>query len=153
MRKFFWVLFLLLLGGCNLSNNPNSVVEDYLGRYQMLDDSIDIDYRDLVGDVNINNSDIDVFNYYIKKQYRNMSYDIKETSIDGDKAKVTVEVEVYNYKDAINNNSDYNAILTSLTSVKDKVVYTVNFNLRYRDDKWEIGNINKEVKSKLLGIY
>ena len=152
MRKFFWVLLLLLFGGCNLSNNPNSVVEDYLGRYQMLDDSIDIDYRDLVGDVNINNSDIDVFNYYIKKQYRNMSYDIKETSIDGDKAKVTVEVEVYNYKDAINN-SDYNAILTSLTSVKDKVVYTVNFNLRYRDDKWEIGNISKEVKSKLLGIY
>lgn len=152
MRNFFWVLLLLLFGGCNLSNNPNSVVEDYLGRYQMLDDSIDIDYRDLVGDVNISNNDIDVFNYYIKKQYRNMSYDIKETSIDGDKAKVTVEVEVYNYKDAINN-SDYNDILSSLASVKDKVVYTVNFNLRYRDDKWEIGNINKEVKSKLLGIY
>ena len=153
MRKFFWVLLLLLLGGCNLSNNPNSVVEDYLGRYQMLDDSIDIDYRDLAGDVNISNNDIDVFNYYIKKQYRNMSYDIKETSIDGDKAKVTVEVEVYNYKDAINNNSNYNDILSSLASVKDKVVYTVNFNLRYRDDKWEIGSINKEVKSKLLGIY
>ena len=43
----------------------------------------------------------------MKKQYKDLTYTIKEELIDGNNATVTVEIEVYDYNKAINDAETY----------------------------------------------
>ena len=105
MKKFILIIIsiIVIITGCSLSNNPNSKTEELLGKYQGLDDSIIISPSVLANDNNLNNDLEKKYSNIIKKQYQNMSYEIKDTKIDGNKAVVTTEIEVMNYKKVINN--------------------------------------------------
>lgn len=159
LRKFFLV-FIVLLTGCSLNNSPTSKVEELLGKYQGLDQSITYNYLDLSSDVliseDIENDYVDV----IKKQYRNMSYEVKDENIDGDMATVTVQVEVIDYKKVINeydidrNDDIHKEIIDKLNGVKEKVNYTIDFTVvKDKDGNWNLGNLTEEIQQKLLGIY
>ena len=159
LRKFFLV-FIVLLTGCSLNNSPTSKVEELLGKYQGLDQSITYNYLDLSSDVliseDIENDYVDV----IKKQYRNMSYEVKDENIDGDMATVTVQVEVIDYKKVINeydidrNDDIHKEIIDKLNGVKEKVNYTIDFTVvKDKDGNWTLGNLTEEIQQKLLGIY
>lgn len=163
MKKLFLNLFgLTILVGCSLGNTPTSRTEDLLSRYQMLDNSINISYADLTTDTNLSQDIINNYEKAIEKQYRNLSYEVKEEVIDGDNAVVTIEIEVMNYKDAINkyNKDDYEVaeyhmlVTDALDSVKDTVTYTLDITLtKDNSDTWNINPLSTENKSKLLGIY
>ena len=159
LRKFFLV-FIVLLTGCSLNNSPTSKVEELLGKYQGLDQSITYNYLDLSSDVliseDIENDYVDV----IKKQYRNMSYEVKDENIDGDMATVTVQVEVIDYKKVINeydidrNDDIHKEIIDKLNGVKEKVNYTIDFTVvKDKDGNWNLGNLTEEIQQKVLGIY
>ena len=123
MKKILLII-ILLATACNLNNTPTSKIEELFSKYQSLNKEIKIDYKDLVGNKDISEEHQKKIEKLIKKQYQNLSYEIKEEAIDGDTATVTAEIEVLNYKDKINeyiNNNDHNKdIINELKKEKEK---------------------------------
>ena len=163
MKKFslISIFLILLLVGCTLGNTPTSRVEDLLLNYQMLDNSINIDYITLMGD----DLSLDLRSDYeevIRKQYKNMSYEIKDEEIDGDYSLVTVEIEVMDYKKAIGmyDRGNYDLVryqelvLEELKNTKEMVTYTIEFELTKDDEGvWTVNDLDSDINNKLLGIY
>lgn len=163
MKKFSLVsiFIVLLLVGCTLGNTPTSRVEDLLLDYQMLDNSIDIDYIALIGD----DLALDLRGDYeevIRKQYKGLSYEIKDEEIDGDYSLVTVEIEVMDYKKAIGmyDRGNYDLVryqklvLEELKNTKEMVTYTIEFELTKDDEGiWTVNDLGSDINNKLLGIY
>lgn len=162
MKKIFLILILIFVFvGCNIANTPTSKVEELLGNYQRLDKNINIDYYNLANDEQLSDDLKNEYNNLIKEQYQNLSYEIKEEEIDGDKAIVTASIEVKNYKDIIRkynkneyqNDEYHKLIVNSLKSTNIKVNYTINFTLtKDNNDDWNIDELSNETKEKLLGI-
>ena len=110
----------------------------------------------------------------MKKHYQELTYEIKDEKIDGNKATVTVEIEVTDYsktlKDADkyleNNKAEfyddkgvYNAFLFTtyrieqLKKVTDKVKFTLNLTLSKVDDEWQLDPISDVDEQKINGVY
>lgn len=162
MKKILLILIsFTLLAGCSLGNTPTSRVEEYLTKYQMLNQDIDINYTNLTPDTNLNQNIKEDYEEVIKKQYKNLSYEVKDETIDGDTAIVSVQIEVMNYKQAINkyDQSEYEStkyhelVLDELNNTKEMITYTINFTLtKQKNETWVIDPLNEEIKEKLLGI-
>ena len=95
----------------------------------------------------------------MKKQYKDLTYTIKEELIDGNNATVTVEIEVYDYNKAINDAETYyknnpsefknsdggideekymDYKIKKMEAVKDKIKYTLNLTLTKKDKKYSL---------------
>ena len=163
MKKIFLLIIVVfILVGCQLNNNPTSKVEELLGKYQGLDKSIDYNYIDLSSNINLNANLSFQYEELIKRQYRNLSYDIKDEVINGDAATVSVEIEVFDYKSVLSQydlnevRSDevHQNIIDKLKKVNKKIVYTVDFFVtRDQNDEWLLVNLTTGQNQKLLGIY
>lgn len=163
MKKIVLILIsLALLVGCTLGNTPTSRVEELLSKYQMQNDSILISYTSLTNDNNLTQELISKYEAAIKKQYRDLSYEVKDEVIDGTKATVTIQIEVMNYKIAINkyNKEDYEItkyhelVLNELAKTKEMTTYTLDITLTKNDNNiWKVNELTRENKEKLLGIY
>lgn len=163
MKKIFLLIIVVfILVGCQLNNNPTSKVEELLGKYQGLDKSIDYNYIDLSSNIDLNANLSFQYEELIKRQYRNLSYDIKDEVINGDAATVSVEIEVFDYKSVLSQydlnevRSDevHQNIIDKLKKVNKKIVYTVDFFVtRDQNDEWLLVNLTTGQNQKLLGIY
>ena len=163
MKKLFLIILCFtMLVGCTLGNTPTSRVEDMLTNYQMNKENINISYTDLTSDNNLSSNIINGYEDAIRKQYRDLSYEVKDEVIDGDNATVTIEVEVMDYKRAINkyNREDYDVnkyhelIIKELNNTKEIVTYTLDIDLtKDNNDTWKVDELSLENKNKLLGIY
>ena len=91
MKKLFAIcLGLLMLVGCaNTTNTPSKKVEDFLGKYQKLDNDV-LTQLDLTVDSDADMSDEQKKDYkaLMEKQYQNLSYKITDEKIDDDTATV-----------------------------------------------------------------
>ena len=156
------IICMCFLVGCELANTPTAQVEDLLSKYQMLDDDITVSYVDLIPDGTIQEEFQDDYEDLIKKQYRDLAYEVKEEEIDGNQATVTVEIEVSDYGEVLRqydvstygSDAEYHQdVLKALKEVKDKVVYTIDFEVAMNDnDEWKVQPLDAEMKEKLLGI-
>ena len=164
MKKKILLLLILtitIITGCELNNNPTSKIEELLGNYQRLDNEITINYTDLSNDTNLTKEQQERYNKLIKNQYQNLVYNIKEEQIDGDNSIITVEIKVKNYKDTINKfikenyttEEYHNQVLDALENTKEKVTYTIEFDVTKENKKWKVSNLTTEQQQKLLGIY
>lgn len=168
MKKIISVfIFLLLLVGCSLSNTPTAQVEDLLSKYQMLDDDIAKGIDDILEGETLTNDQKDRYRKIIEKQYKNLAYEVKDEEIDGDIAEITVEIEVLDYKKIVNEvNSNYqgqtnytvedynNAKLDALEDAKDKVTYTIEFEvIKDENGNWKLGTLDSEAIKKIQGMY
>lgn len=104
MKKIFVCLITILfitLTGCstNINNTPTKKVEEFLNRYQTLDSKVisDLD-RVVEEEEKFNTSNREDYKELIKNQYKDMTYMIKNETINGDKAIVEVEITVKDYK-------------------------------------------------------
>ena len=160
MKKIISIfIFLLLLVGCSLSNSPTSKVEDLLTKYQTLD-------KDIVEE-NFTSIQKDRYKKIIEKQYKNLTYEIKNERIDGETASVTTEIEVIDYKKVVNEvnnkyqgNNNYttqeynNTKLDYLEKAKDKVTYTIDFEVKKDNDgNWKLSSLSNETIKKIQGMY
>ncbi|MFV0499750.1 MAG: hypothetical protein ACK5NF_06985 [Bacilli bacterium] len=177
MKKFMLVFFasILLVGCMTNTNNPKKEVENLFYKYQTLDNEI-IKQIDLVLSDEANLTDLQKSQYeaIIKKNYRDLTYEIKNETIDGDKAIVTAEITVYNYGSVIsdmqnlkdtNDESYYNEegifdeslyntdILDKLENTDEKVTYTVDINLTKIDNNWVLDSLDKTTRQKISGTY
>lgn len=177
MKKIFLMLFIaLIFTGCDkLDNTPTKQVESFFNKYQVLDKDVLNDLDSAVAEEsNFNTEQRDKYKNIMKKHYQNLVYEIKDSKEDGNKATVTVEIEVTDYSKVIaatkvyldthkneflDEDGNYDNIkfndyrLNELQKTKDKVKYTLDLTLTKTDDKWEIDSISNEIEDKIHGIY
>lgn len=168
MKKILSIfIFLVLLVGCSLSNSPTSKVEDLLSKYQRLDSDIKSGIEEVLNKETLTEKQKDRYRDLIEKQYKNLTYQIKDEKIDGDIATITTEIEVMDYRMAINEtttyyegNNDYtieeynNTKLDNLEKVKDKVTYTIDFIVnKDSNGNWVLAPLSNETIKKIQGMY
>ena len=174
MKKIIVILFLLLLMGCNdLSNTPTKKTEEFLKKYQTLDNSVLTDLKNVVYESELTENQQEIYMDIMKKHYQNLSYEIKDEMIDGDEASVTVEITVTdfnktldeaneymnNHKEEFYENDEYSIIkfndykLNKLKETKDKVKYTIEIKLTKINDTWTIDKLDNETYEKINGVY
>lgn len=173
---FVTILALFLTVGCgNTMNTPTKKVEQFLGKYQTQDKDVLQQLDDVItSTLTLVDTQRDDYRDLMKKQYQNMSYKIKEEVEDGNTASVTAEIEVYDYGRALSESDAYlisnrdeftdeNDVVDTqkfwdykikqMKDVKDKVKYTITFNLTKVNDKWELNDISDTDRQKLHGLY
>lgn len=160
-------IFLLLLVGCSLSNTPTSKVEELLGKYQTLDNDIKNGIDDVLKSESLTDNQKIRYRDLIEKQYRNLTYQIKNEKIDGDTAIITTEIEVMDYKKVINETTNYyldkdnytveeynNVKLDNLEKVKDKVIYTIDFEVKKDNNgNWRLSSLDNDTIKKIQGMF
>ena len=111
MKKIFLVLLLSLFifTGCGTNmNTPTAKVEEFLGKYQKMDDEVLDQLADILDeDSSMNDSQKKEYQSLLEKQYQNLSYKIKSEKIKDDTATVDVEIEVYDYATSIRKSREY----------------------------------------------
>lgn len=165
MKKIIFLLVVgLLIMGCAMGNSPTSKVEELLMKYQKVDKDIASGIDSVIQDQGLTDEHKDRYRKLLEKQYKNLSYEIKDEKIDGDKATVTVEIEVLDYKKAINELSfdsekdtkeSYDEKkLKLLEEVHDKVKYTIDIELtRDSDGNWKVNALSNDEIKKIQGMY
>lgn len=160
-------IFLLILVGCSLSNTPTSKVEELLSKYQGLDSDIRSGIDDILEGESLTDNQKIRYRDLIEKQYRNLTYQIKNEKIDGNTAIITTEIEVMDYKKAINETTNYyldkddytvedynNTKLDNLENAKDKVVYTIDFEVKKDNNgNWRLSSLDNNTFKKIQGMY
>lgn len=177
MKKILYLaVTVLLFAGCTqLSNTPTKRVEEFFKNYQTLDNSVLNDLDSVITqDVSLNNDQQNKYRDIMKKHYQNLTYEIKDETIDGDKARVTAEITVTDFNKVMNESESYmnNNIdqfkdelgnysisryndyrLDQLKMSNDKVKYTVYINLTLKNDEWVMDSIDQMTYDKINGIY
>ena len=161
------IFLTFFLFGCNLGNTPTSKVEDLLMKYQKLDEDITNDINEVLEEENLTNEQKERYKKLLESQYKNLSYKIINEEIDGDNAVVTIELEVMDYKKAIektekefDEKEDYtieeynNKKLDNLENIDEKVMYTIELTLdKDEDSNWQLNALTNIDKKKLQGMY
>ena len=177
MKKllFLVVTSMLLLDCNNLCNTPTKKAEEFLKKYQALDNSVLTDLNKVVDeDSSLNESQKNTYKDIMKKHYQSLSYEVKDETVDGNKAVVTVEISVTDFKkvlDEANNymnnnpeqfedeNGDYSVSrfndykLEQLKEAKDKVRYTLELKLTKVNDVWTLDTLSQDIYDKINGVY
>jgi len=158
-----------------LGNNPTKRVEEFLGKYQDLDNTIVNQIDTVVADNDgYGAAQQDKYREIIKKQYQDMTYTVKEETVDGDNATVSVEIEVYDLDSAVDEAVAYRATdpdnlkdaqgnfqeslytdykLDLMEDTTERVKYTIDFALNKTDGDWQLDDLTQTQKEKIHGIY
>ena len=103
IKKLLLLLIpILFLVGCEMGNTPTSKIENLLMKYQKTDEDIISGINGVVDIQDMSEARKERYKEILAKQYKNLTYKIKDELIDGDNATVVVEIEVLDYKNAIN---------------------------------------------------
>ena len=177
MKKKILILLvsLVLLTGCNdMMNTPTKRVEEYLGKYQILDSTVLTELDEVVDNSDYSDEYKEEYKELMIKQYQNLSYKIKNEQTDGDSATVIVELEVFDYNNALSEANDYiedheeefagddketreekmaHYKINAMKEVTDKASYTINFSLIKDNKKWVLEKISNSDLEKIHGLY
>ena len=179
MKKVLSILGLaLIMTGCslgNMDNTPTKKVEEYLNNYQTLNSNVLSELDSMVNQEEMFDEDQQTtYKDIMKKHYQDLTYTIKEETVNGDKATVEAEIEVNDYtkalKEAENNRTtneadfldeegvfdegkfnDYK--LNLLKENKERVKYTIYFSLSKSGNEWVLDDLTETEQEKILGIY
>ena len=164
-KLLLFALPIFLLIGCEMANTPTSKVENLFSKYQKIDPDIDEGINSILEEQNLNKERKDRYRAILEKQYKNLTYQIKDEEIDGDTATVTVEIEVTDLKKSISDLVYDSNIYTKdtydeeklnrLEQAKDKVKYTLELTLTKndRDEEWKLNALTNEDIKKIQGMY
>lgn len=95
---FSCIIAIVLLSGCSMDNTPTKKVEKFLDNYKNQDEIVLTQLKEMVdSDTLMDETQKTTYSDIMKKQYKDLTYDIKDEVIDGDTATVTAEIEVYDY--------------------------------------------------------
>ena len=176
-RVVFIIAILFLLVGCGAEfNTPTKEVEMFLNKYQKNDSEVVNQFdTSLLDEGNLCDEQKEKYKEIMLGQYKDLTYEIKEEKIDGNKAKVEVEIEVYDYTTALNNaymhleeNQDQFYVddvldvvkfvdykLDQLFNYKNRINYTIVFNLEREntESEWVLKDLSEADLKKIHGIY
>lgn len=163
-KKILLLVLPILLIGCSMSNTPTSKVEELFNKYQTLDTDIDNGISNILEEQNLSVSQKSRYREILEKQYKNLTYQIKDEIIDGNTATVIAEIEVTDLKKSINDLVFDSTIYTKesfdeekinrLEKAKDKVKYTLELTLsKDSNDEWKLTALTNEEIKKIQGMY
>lgn len=177
MKRIIWVLLVIFcLTGCNnLMNTPTKKVEYLLSKYQSNDSDV-LNQLDeaMLSDAILLPEQKERYKNIMQRQYKDLTYIVKNEAIDGKTAIVEVEIEVYDYSKAITKTEDdllsnpdnykdstgeinttiYNdSKLLNLENMSDRVKYTINFTLSKADEEWIVDDLTETERMKIHGLY
>ncbi len=178
MKKIILLLtiFIVLLTGCkNMSNTPSAKVENFMEKYQNMDSSI-LNQLDSIVTIRSDLTDEQKSNYksLMEKQYQNLSYKIKKENISGNVANVIIEVETYDYRNALNKSEQYfnnnekefrkddgtintkkywDYKIEEMTKVSDRVKNEIIFILSKNNGEWIMNDISDSDREKIHGLF
>ncbi len=174
MKKVFCLLVsLILFSACGMNTAKNSV-EEYLKKYKTLDSEVLVDLENVIDSENLSEIDEDKYRDVLKKQYKDLSYEILEEEYDGDTAYVTVKISVYDLYKAAKEASDYLATnkdafndedgnyseelftsykLDKMKNTTEKVDYTITFTVKKENDTYVVSQPTENDLLKIHGIY
>lgn len=126
MKKILlFVVLLLSLSACSLSNTPTGKVEAYLNQYNSLTDNVKVDMESKVTSENLSSDNADIYRNVLTRQYQDMKYEVKDEKIDGENATVTVKVTVYDlYK--IDRDAYNYLMIIKMNSLQMEYMITIN---------------------------
>ena len=175
MKKLFLMLVsLFMVVGCSCSNDKAAdAVEKYLNDYKGLSDTVLKDIDDLVEGEDLTDKGKETYKEVLKRQYRDLIYTIENEDYDGDTAKVTVKITVYdlykaqkdaseylsNHQDEFLTDGEYDNDLymdyklEQMRDMNDTVSYNIVFNVTKTDGKWYVEQPSDEVLEKIHGVY
>ena len=178
MKKALIVfLTFLFLVGCTVattSSSPTKVVERLLGKYQSLNEEVIKQLNQVLDSQNITKEQKKEYRDLMKKQYQNLTYNIKKETIDDETAVVSVEIEVFNFAKANNETEVYvsgheedflddnnqlsdvlyqNYKIDQLKNVKERTKYTLDLSLTKEDDIWKLDELSDMERQKIHGLY
>jgi hypothetical protein len=180
MKKFLGIIgTLLLMTGCSLGadmeNTPTKKVEAMLSKYQTLDSNVLTELDSVVDEeVLFDDEQRNEYKEIMKKHYQDLTYEIKDETIDGDSAVVTVEIEVNDYSKVMANADQYlednreefyneeneydeglftKYRLDQLKSNNERVKYTLELTLNKVDGEWKLNELSESDRSKINGMY
>lgn len=179
MKKVLSILGIaLVLTGCsigNMDNTPTKKVETYLNNYQTLDSNVLSELDSLVDQEEMFDEDQKTtYRDIMKKHYQDLTYTIKEETVNGDKATVEAEIEVNDYTKVLKDAETYRTTnedeflddegmfdesmfndykLEALKDNKERVKYTIYFSLTKSGDEWTLDDLTETEQEKILGIY
>ena len=165
-----------MLTGCGeISNTPTKQVEGFLNKYQTLDQDVLDDLEQVISEEDkFDEINRQKYRDIIKKQYKDLTYYVKEERVDGDTAVVTVEITVYDFASTMSEAEDYknnhisefydetgsfsqtkyvDYVIEQLDNTKEKVKYTLDLNLTKIENKWKLDGLDSDSEDKILGIY
>lgn len=171
------IAILFLVVGCGKDlNTPTKEVEMFLNKYQKNDTEVVNQFdTSLLDEDNLTDEQKEKYKEIMLGQYKDLTYEIKEEKVDGNKASVEVEIEVYDYTTSLNNSYMYleenqddfyiddvldvisfvNYKLDQLFNYKDRTTYTIIFRLEREDSKssWKLQELSESDLKKIHGIY
>lgn len=112
MKKIFvfltCIMTVFVISGCSMDNTPTKRVENFLDSYTSGNDTVLNQLKEIIdSDAMMNDAQRTTYSDIMKRQYKDMTYDIKDEVIDGNDATVTVEVEVYDYYKSNQDSQNY----------------------------------------------
>lgn len=173
MKKILALLFvLIMLSGCG-ANTAKGAVEDYLKKYKTLDPDVLVDLENIIDKENLTEKESEKYRDVLKKQYKDLSYEVVTEEYDNDISYVTVKITVYdlyqaqidaynyleNNQEEFYENNIYNEhkfLEYKLDKMKDttnKIEYTIVFTVTKEDDKYIVVQPTENDLLKIHGIY
>lgn len=176
--KKIWLLLIpivFIVGCMNVMNTPTKRVEEFFAKYQTMDKEVlnELDTT-LENDENLGKENKAEYKALMEKQYQNLSYKIKNETVNGNSAVVDVEIEVFDYAKAItradkyileheeefkdkdgniDNNKFMKYKIRKMKKVTDKAKYTISFDLEKDDNLWRLSPISDTDINKIHGLY
>ncbi len=171
------IVALFVVAGCdNMKASPTKRVEELLEKYKSKDDSVIKQLEDVVANAGtMTDEQKSIYRELMEKQYENLNYKIKEERIDGNNATIITEIDVLDYGKAISASEMYlstspselideetgtvNTLkymdykINQMKDIKDRVTYTINFNLNKKDNEWLVEELNDIDRLKIHGLY
>lgn len=180
MKKYYKLMVIAIISiflvGCGcMKKTAKGAVEDFLNQYKSLSSNVISDMDEVVGKESITDHQKEVYRDALKRQYKDIKYEIVKEDYSGDTALVETKITVYDFykvqKEAnehMTNNSDdfkdesgnfsnelfMDYKLDKMKSAKDTVDYTITFTV-VKDDNgnYKVADLSQENLEKIHGIY
>ena len=176
MKKILTLFLVSLIFVCTACGKMSAkdAVSDYLKKYKTLDSEVLLDLENIIKKENLTDSEEEKYREVLKKQYKDLSFEIIDEEYDGDNAYVTVKIAVYDLYKAQNDASEYlkenrdefndengnysvskymEYRLDKMKEMNDRIEYTLTFTVQKNKDQYEVMQPTENDLLKIHGIY
>lgn len=179
MKQKLWILLCLavLLVGCTVSSkasSPTKAVENLFNKYQTLNEDVLDQLNNVIAGQKLTEQQKKDYNELMRKQYQNLSFKVKDETVDGETAVVTIEIEVFDYAKASEETETYaaeheeefldkdknlsdnlyeNYKISKMKAIKERTKYILDIGVTKKDGEWRVNNLSDMERQKIHGLY